>query len=110
MRAARRLNPLPFLLLVVGALLTLCAWLSGGPTEILGTLPAILLAVALAFNRYPGEELIARLAQRFRRPKPRPVSIALPWQRDVAAIRQTLQLLAGSRRLRGPPLLSSRSI
>ncbi len=110
MRAVQRLNPVPLLLAIFAALLTLCAWLAGGPTEILGTLPAILLAVALAFNRYPGEELIARLAERFRRPKPRPVSFDLPAQRDVAAIRKTLLLLAGTRQLRGPPLLSSPSI
>jgi hypothetical protein len=110
MRVARSLNPLPFLLLFFGALLTLCAWLSGGPTEILGTLPAILLAVALAFNRYPGEELIARLAERFQRPRPRPASFDLPAQFDVAAIRKTLLLLADSRQLRAPPRLSSLSI
>ncbi|MGC1852454.1 MAG: hypothetical protein WA687_08455 [Solirubrobacterales bacterium] len=105
MQVTKRLNILHFLLLVFGALLTLCAWLSGGPTEILGTLPAILLAVALAFNHYPGEELIARLAQRFRRPKPRPISVALP-QRSTVALFPRLLLLAGVRSLRGPPLLS----
>ena len=107
---AKRLNTIHFLLLGFGVLLTLCAWQAGGPTEILGTLPAILLTVALAFNHYPGEELIARLARRFRRPKPRPVSLALPRQRDVVAARQALRLLAGGRRLRGPPLPSSSSI
>ncbi len=109
MQVARRLNPLPFLLLALGALLTLCAWLSGGPTEILGTLPAILIAVCLAFNRYPGEELIARLARRFQRPKRRPVSAALPRHR-ASAVSPQLLLLAGIRQLRGPPRLSSLSI
>lgn len=94
-----------FMLLVVGALLTLCAWQAGGPDEILGTLPAILLAICLAFNRYPGEELIARFAERSRRPKLRPISVALP-QRSAAAFGPRLLLLAGVRPLRGPPLLS----
>ncbi len=105
MRMAKRVNPIPFLLLLVGALLTLCAWQAGGPTEILGTLPAILLAVSLAFNRYPGEELIARFAERFRRPTPRPISVALP-QRSSVTFAPRLLLLAGVRPLRGPPLLS----
>ncbi len=105
MRMVRRLNPLPFLLLVFGGLLTLCAWLAGGPTEILGTLPAILLAVALAFNRYPGEELIARLAERFRQPRPRPVSVSMP-RRGAGSIAPRLLLLAGVRQLRGPPLFA----
>lgn len=109
MRVAKRLNPIPFLLLVFGALLTLCAWLSGGPTEILGTLPAILLAVSLAFNRYPGEKLIARLAQRFRRPKKRPISAALP-SRNATSLSPQLHLLAGVRQLRGPPLSLTHSI
>jgi hypothetical protein len=100
-----RPNPLPFLLIVFGALLTLCAWMAGGPAEILGTLPAILLAVSLAFNRYPGEELIARLAQRFRRPKKRPISVALP-RHCASAFSPQLLLLAGVRQLRGPPLFT----
>lgn len=105
MQVVKRLNTIHLLLLAFSVLLTLCAWQAGGPTEILGTLPAILLAVALAFNRYPGEELIARLAERFRRLKPRPISVALP-QRSAAAFAPRLLLLAGVRSLRGPPLLS----
>jgi hypothetical protein len=97
------------MLLVFGALLTLCAWQAGGPDEILGTLPAILLAVALAFNRYPGEELIARLAQRFQRSKLRPISVTLP-RRSVASVASHLLLLAGVRQLRGPPLPQTHSI
>jgi hypothetical protein len=109
MRVAGRLSALHFLLLAVGALLTLSAWLSGGPSEILGTLPVVLLAVALACNRYPGEELIARLGKRLRRPKPRPVSIGLP--AGSAAIRAPrLLLLAGVRPQRGPPLPLTHSI
>jgi hypothetical protein len=107
-RVTNRLN-IRLLLLVFGGLLTLCAWQAGGPTEILGTLPAILLVLALAFNRYPGEELIARLAQRLRRPLPRPVSVKLARQ-GVVALAPRVLLLAGVRPQRGPPLLSSPSI
>lgn len=108
MHVARRLNAIHFLLLAVGALLTLCAWQAGGPTEILGTLPAVLLVLALAFDRYPGEELIARIARRFRRPKPRALSVRVP--RPATAVAPRLDLLAGVRPLRGPPLLPKHSI
>ena len=50
----------PLLAAALSALLGLCALLAGGPTEILGVLPAILLLVALACGRYPGEEVIKR--------------------------------------------------
>lgn len=105
MRSARRLNPVPFLLLVFSALLAVCAWLAGGPTEILGMLPAILIALSLAFERYLGEELIERLARRLRRARavadvPGP---AFRWALD--STHRALLLLAGSRQLRGPPQL-----
>lgn len=109
MRVARRLNPIFFLLVPFSVLLTLCAWQAGGPDEILGTLPAILLVACLAFNRYPGEELIAKLAQRFRRPKHRPASIRRPRQSSVF-LAPRLALLAGVRQLRGPPLPLTHSI
>lgn len=108
MHVARRLNAIHFLLLAVGVLLTLCAWQAGGPTEILGTLPAILLVLALAFDRYPGEDLIARIARRFRRPKLRPLSVRVP--RPATLVAPRLLMLAGVRRLRGPPLLLKHSI
>jgi hypothetical protein len=103
MRLARRLNPIFFLLVLLSILLTLCAWQSGGPTEILGTLPAILLVTCLAFNRYPGEELIARLAARFDRPKRRPIRARQPLNAP-AILAPCLSLLASVRQLRGPPL------
>lgn len=108
MHVARRFNAIHLMLLAVGVLLTLCAWQAGGPTEILGTLPAILLVLALAFNRYPGEDLIARIARRFRRPRPRPRSVSVPAPATLVAPR--LLLLAGVRRLRGPPLPLTHSI
>lgn len=108
MQVARRFNAIHLMLLAVGVLLTLCAWQAGGPTEILGTLPAILLVLALAFDRYPGEDLIARIARRFRRPKPRPLSVRVPRPATIVAPR--LLLLAGVRPLRGPPLPLTHSI
>lgn len=105
MRATRRLNPVPFLLLVFSALLALCAWLAGGPTEVLGILPAILIAFALAFERYPGEQLIERLARRLRRPRAAATAAAPPSRWALDSTGRALLLLAGSRRLRGPPQL-----
>lgn len=104
MQVLRRLNTIHLLLLGFGALLTLCAWQAGGPDEILGTLPALLLAVALAFNRFPGEELIARLAEHFRRPRARAISVGPP-AHVVFSVQPRLLLLAGSRQLRAPPRL-----
>lgn len=108
MHVVNRLNAIHILLLAFSVLLTLCAWLAGGPTEILGVLPAVLLAVCLAFNRYPGEELIARLVQRFRPPRAKAASDILPSPVAVA-IRPSLLLLASVRQLRGPPLALTRS-
>lgn len=110
MRPRRRLTLIPFLLVAFSLMLTLCAWLAGGPSELLGTLPAIVLAVFLALNRYPGEELIARLGRRYRRPKARPSSLGAPRWSAGAAISYALLLLADVRQLRGPPRLSSISI
>lgn len=109
MQILKRLTAVHSLLLALGVLLTLCAWSAGGPTEILGTLPAILIAVSLAFNRYPGEELIARLAQRLQRPRRRPVSVSVP-HRSLGFVGPRLLVLAGVRQLRGPPLSLTHSI
>lgn len=105
MYVAKRLNAIHLLLLFSGVLLTLCAWLAGGPTEILGVLPAVLLVGCLALGRYPGEELIARLAERFRPPRLRPTSVTSP-RRRFTSFRPRLLALAGVRPLRGPPLHS----
>lgn len=108
MRLSARLNPLLLALLAFGGLLTLCAWLAGGPSEILGTLPLLLLLVALAFDRYPGERLIERLGRRFQR-RPRPTSVALPARHSEPLGAHFVAYLAAVLPQRGPPLLSSRS-
>lgn len=111
MRPAPRLNPIPLFVATISALLVLCILMAAGPGEVFAALPVVLLVVALAFKRYPGEELIERLAQRFRRRRPRPVSVVLPGRSDSQAISlRLLSLLAGVRPLRGPPALSSLSI
>lgn len=70
---------------------------------LLGLLPALLLAVLLAFGVYPGEELIARIGRSSRR-RPSPPAATLPPRPAAASVR--LLLLAASRPLRGPPRLS----
>ena len=101
-----QLSPVRLLLAISSGLLVLCALLSGGPAEVLGVLPAILLALVLSFDRYPGEELIARVAARRRRfsRRPAPSALALPTS-PVASLSARLVFLAGSRPLRAPPAL-----
>lgn len=104
-----RFNPVPALLALVSSLLIACVLLAGGPEAILAALPLICIATALAFNRYPGERLLQRLARRGRRRR-RPVAGLAPRRRADALFGLTLLLLAAVRPLRGPPLLSSHSI
>jgi hypothetical protein len=100
-----QLNPIRLLLAISSGLLALCALLSGGPAEILGVLPAILLALVLSFDRYPGEELIAWVAARRRSSRrPAPSALELPAS-PVASLSARLVFLAGSRPLRAPPAL-----
>ncbi|MBS1678532.1 MAG: hypothetical protein JST08_14240 [Actinobacteria bacterium] len=70
-----RLKTLPLLLALVCGLLIGCTFLAEGPEEILAALPLVGICLALAFDFYPGEKLIARLARRrpARRPSRRPV-------------------------------------
>jgi hypothetical protein len=65
-----RLKTLPMLLALVSALVIGCIVLAEGPGEILAALPLVALCLALAFDFYPGERLIERLAGR--RPRRRP--------------------------------------
>lgn len=104
---AQRINPIPFLLAVFSGLLAFCALAAGGPEEILSVAPAVLLALALSFNRYPGERLIERVARHFQAARPRPTPLLPSRWESPAAIGKRLLLLTGARPLRGPPLLSS---
>lgn len=104
MRVAPRLNPIPLFAATAGALLALCIAMAAGPEEVLAALPPILLVVALVFQRYPGERLIERLAERFRPRRPRPVSSSAPHRGATLLPRPALAVLAAARPLRGPPL------
>jgi len=103
LRTLRR-NPLPLFVAASSALLCAVAVASGGPAQLLGVLPAILIVVLLACDRYPGEEAIRRLAERYR-PGRRVSAASSPpsgrWT-ELSASRRLL-LLATCRTLRGPP-------
>jgi len=110
MHPAPRRSPIPLFTGLVGALLVLCVLMAAGPGEALAALPLILLLVALAFQRYPGEELIERLARRFHKRRPRPAAVPFPAAHAAPLASRLLARLAAARPLRGPPLLSSHSI
>jgi hypothetical protein len=74
-------------------------------SALLGLLPPLLLALALALGFYPGERLIARLAPRPRQPR-RNASPAPPRPPRAAGAHPRLRLLAACRPLRGPPFPS----
>jgi hypothetical protein len=84
--------------------------LAAGPEEVFAALPLFALLVALVFRLYPGERLIARLAERFRPRRPRATSTAPPTCGAVLRTRPALAVLATVRSLRGPPPLLSHSI
>ncbi len=65
-----RLKTLPLLLALVSGLVIGCTFLAEGPEEMLAALPLVAICLALSFDFYPGENLIARLARR--RPRRRP--------------------------------------
>lgn len=73
-------------------------------TDLLGILPPLLIAVLLICGRYPGEELIVRLAE-CRRFKPRArvaLLLAMPSGKPGWSTAR-LRFLRSSRPLRGPP-------
>ncbi len=73
-------------------------------TDLLGILPPLLIAVLLICGRYPGEELIVRVAAR-RRFKPRArvaLLLAMPPGKPGWSMTR-LRFLRSSRPLRGPP-------
>ena len=99
-----RRDPLPLLVAVCSVLLCAVAVAGGGPVQLLGVLPPILLVVALACDRYPGEQLIHRLAARRPARRRKGAEQLVPRHRATPAIARALLLLATSRKLRGPPL------
>lgn len=75
---------------------------AGGPAAlVLG--PVVLLALPFLLDRYPGEDVLARLA---RRPAPRRATIAVRRPRAPRALGRRLAPLASSGASRAPPVLS----
>jgi hypothetical protein len=98
---------IPLLVGALSTLLVVCTLVGGSPEEILGALPAILLVLLLACGRYPGEDVLHRLAAAWRRPRPKaPAAIFPPPRPRSAPISDRLARLAASRPLRGPPPLA----
>ena len=104
-RVAEHRVLIPLLAGVFVSLLVACTLLGGGGEEVLGALPAILIVAALALGRYPGEEIIQRLAGLRTGERPKAPAAILPLRPRFAAASQRLSYLAGSRPLRGPPAL-----
>jgi hypothetical protein len=104
-KAAEHRALIPLLVGALVALLVACTALGGSAEEILGALPAIFIAVALALGRYPGEEIIHRLAVRGTRKRPKAPAAILPLRPRPLAVARQLADLVGSRPLRGPPAL-----
>lgn len=104
-KAAEHRVLIPLLVGALVALLVACTALGGSAEEILGALPAIFIAVALALGRYPGEQVIQRLAARRIRRRPKAPTAILPLRSRLVVVARRLADLAGSRPLRGPPPL-----
>jgi hypothetical protein len=101
-----RLKLLHLLLALLGLLAIGCTYLAEGPEEILAALPLVLICLALAFDFYPGEDLIERLA---RRPRRRPARLLSPPRRTAPlALRpRGSALLAFNLATRPPPVASA---
>jgi hypothetical protein len=94
---------MPPLAALSSVLLCACAVAGGGTVELLGVLPPILLLLALACDRYPGERLILRLANRRADPRRRPARVPVPRRFAEPLAHRRLAFLAYCRPLRGPP-------
>jgi hypothetical protein len=91
-------------LLTVTALWALAMALSGHTDALLYVAPAVLLAVPLAFGRYPGEQALERLREAAADHRPRPVAASDPAPRGPAAILpRGGRLIAAGMAERGPP-------
>lgn len=107
MHSVSRRRPLSSLIALAVAAALLAIVLVDGSGEMMAALPAALLALAIAFKRYPGEKLLLRIARRFRRPRARRATA--PRLPDLPG-HGMLPMPDGVPPLRGPPLLSSTSI
>lgn len=107
MRPQPRLGPTPLFAALASSLLLLGVLLAAGPEEMLAALPLLVLLVALVFRMYPGEQLIVRLAERFRPRRLRAASTAPPTRGAALRTRPALAELASVRPLRGPPAFLS---
>ena len=109
MSLVRPHRPAPSAVAGFGAVALVALMALGGSGAMMAALPAALLALAILFRRFSGDEILVRLA---RRPRVRPRRAGhSPSPRFVDAVRiGLLPLLAAVRPLRGPPLLSSHSI
>jgi len=79
-----------------------------GSTEVLLFMaPALLLALPLAFGRYPGEDQLARLRARDRQPRPRAATAVPPIVTSyaVALLPRGGALIAAALAKRPPPAL-----
>jgi hypothetical protein len=72
--------------------------------DLLGVLPPLLISILLICGRYPGEDLIVRLAERGRSPARAraPLALALG-DCEPAKLPTRLRFLRSIRPLRGPP-------
>jgi hypothetical protein len=99
-----RLKTLPLMLALLCALAIGATFLAGGSEAILAALPLVAICFALAFDFYPGESLIERLAPRPRhRPSRRAASLA-PFAPRAMRPRGSA-LLAFNLATRPPPLV-----
>ena len=94
-----------FLFGLLCALAIGCTFLAEGPEEILAALPLVAICVALAFDFYPGENLIGRLARRPRR-RPSRHSAFFPGLAPRALRPRGSALLAFNLATRPPPVAS----
>lgn len=89
-------------LAVLAGLVALLGWLGGDALLLFA--PLLLVAAPLALDRYPGVDVLARLARREPRRRIRGrAPLARPWAPVLADARSLLR--AGPASRRGPPVL-----
>jgi hypothetical protein len=91
-------------LLAATALWALAMALSGSTDVLLYLAPAVLLAIPLAFGRYPGERALERARRAVTAPRPRPARLTRPGGRAPALVTpRGGRLIAAGLAERGPP-------